>query len=158
MALVALLTPPRNMILHRSDETKEEGLSPGLRYVAPKRPSDSHILLNATYNNYTITNHYKSKPQIEKNCKLKEEKRELIASIKKLEKKYNAAKKLLNRAMPLLKHVDMTTLDDETQRNIIEMKEKWETVTAYQNKRKMESSDDSDADEKISKKRNTTPI
>lgn len=156
MALVALLTPPHKMILHRSEETKDEGHSADLRFFPAKKPSESSILLNATYNNYTITNHYKSKPQIEKNCKLKAEKKEVIASFTKLEKKYNAAKKLLNRAMPLLQHIDTSTLDPETRVNIIELKVKWDTVTTYKNKRKIEEEEVETVNNV--KKRKTVPI
>jgi hypothetical protein len=137
MALEKYLAPPKSMVLHHTEEYKEEGITPGLRFLPTANPSQS-ILLNATYNNYKITNHYRSREQIETNEKLKKRQKKADEAYIALQRKYTAAKKLLNRTMPFLSFVDMDRLDEEDTQTIIELKEKWDAVSEYKNKRKME--------------------
>ena len=141
MALEKYLAPPKSMILHHTEEDREEGITPGLRYLPTTNPAQS-ILLNATYNNYKITNHYRSKEQIETNEKLLKRHKKLDDAYVALHRKYTAAKKLLNRTMPLLSLIEMDSLDEETTLNISELKEKWDAVSEYKNKRKMEEEDE----------------
>lgn len=136
MALQKYLKPPKSMILDHSEEYREEGLTPGLRFIQTGDPT-RNILLNATYNNYTITNHYRSREQIKANKRLKKTQKTVDEAYHRLAKKYKASKKLLNRAMPLLSFVDIDRLDEESRESIIDLNQKWEAVSDYRNKRKM---------------------
>jgi len=149
MALVELLRPPKSMMLERSEQTINEGYTPGLRYLPAVDESPS-VLLNATYNQYNITNHYKSKDQCDKNDKLRRKIKNLEDCHEVLQRKYKAAKTLLNRTMPLLSFIVVDDLDPLIREEILGLKEKWGIVESYKNKRKMEE------DVQAHKKRKTT--
>lgn len=156
--LMKMMLPPsasncRKMLLHHSEQMSNEGYSPGLCFLPTNNPKQS-VLLNATYNNYTITNHFRSKDQIDVNDKLKKNKKKLEAAHMALQRKYKAAKVLLNRTMPLLSFIDVTQLDPLIREDIIGLKSKWDTVVEHKNKRKMESEEEED--EEAHKKRKTT--
>lgn len=155
MALVEMLRPPRNMMLHHSEELIDEGYTPGLAFLKTNNPKQS-VLLNATYNNYTITNHYRSKEQIDTNTKLKKKNKKLEDSHASLQRKYKAAKALLNRTMPLLGFIDVTVLDPLIQEDIIELRSKWDTVVTHKHKRKMDEG--SNEEELGSPKRHKTAL
>lgn len=143
------------MVLFRSEERSEEGYTPGLKFFPSRSSSDSAILLNATYNNYTITNHYQSKPQLDENKRLKKDKEELDSAYIMLDKKYKAAKKLLNRTMPLLSFINLETLDPLIREDVLEMRQKWATIEIHKNKRKKEWHDETGV-RNDSKKHKTT--
>ena len=141
MALAEILTPPRRMVLHHSEEMIDEGYTPGLTFLPTKNMKHS-VLLNATYNNYTITNHYRSKEQIETNSKLKKTQKKLEEEHLCLQKKYKAAKTLLNRTMPLLSYIDLSSLDPAVREDILQLTSKWDAVLVHQNKRKMQEAEE----------------
>lgn len=119
------------MTLALCESTKNEGYSPGLRVIEGSMPNQS-ILLNATYNNYTITNHYRSKEQIEANCDLERQ-------LDVMNKKYQATKQLLWTAAQLVNHVPIETLDAETRTHLIKFKIKCRNLRP---KRKAEQEED----------------
>lgn len=137
MALAQILKPPKRMELACSESTKDEGYSPGLRLFQGSTPNQS-ILLNATYNNYTITNHYRSKEQYENNDLLRKENRALKKDIAMCTKKYKAAKQLLREAAELVKHVPIEVVDYETGIGLMTFSAKIEKLTT---KRKPEEAD-----------------
>ena len=140
MALAKILTPPNHMVLHQSESSRDEPRHTGLRLLPSKTPNQS-ILLNATYNHFTITNHFRSKEQIEVNSQLKKSKKQLNEAFLLLQKRYNKAKKVLDRIIPLLNE----NLSQEETQYLGKIKEKWE----IHNKRKMNE----EQNEFISKKR-----
>lgn len=127
LELATLLRPLSNMEFCAREETRDEGYRPGLRLFRGEAP-DSAILVNATYNNYTITNHYRSKEQIEVNDELR--------------KKYEAAKKLLCQLGPLVKHIPLSKLDVPTRKSVTDFNLKWQqTVEKKKNKKKRQAND-----------------
>lgn len=133
LALAKLLQPPSNMAFCASEETRDEGYKPGLRLYHGEAP-DSAILVNATYNNYTITNHYRSKEQIEVN-------EDLHREIKDIRKKYDAAKKLLCQLGPLVEHIPLARLDTQTRKNVTDFNTKWQQTVEKKNKKKRQAND-----------------
>jgi len=137
MALAKFMAPRPGMTLYGREETRDEGYKPGIKMFQGETP-DQAILLNATYNNYTITNHYRSKEQIETNERLQKEN-------KALRVKYDTAKKLLSQMGPLIKHIPLDTLDIPTRKNVTQFNLKWQHVVTKKNeaKRKRGGGDDS---------------
>ncbi len=121
MALAKFLRPRPNMELFSSEQISDEGHKQGLR-VFPGDTPGSNILLNATCNNYTITNHYRSKTQVEATINLERENA-------KLRKKYKSAKKMLLHLGPLVKHIPTNRLDEQTRRSVTEFNTKWTQMT-----------------------------
>ena len=128
MALAKFMAPRPGMTLYGREETRDEGYKPGIKMFQGETP-DQAILLNATYNNYTITNHYRSKEQIETNDRLQKEN-------KALRVKYDTAKKLLSQMGPLVKHIPLDTLDIHTRKNVTQFNLKWQHVVAKKNEAK----------------------
>lgn len=136
MTLTKFMKPRPGMTLCGREETRDEGYRPGIKMFQGERP-DQAILLNATYNNYTITNHYRSKEQIETNETLQKEN-------KALRTKYDAAKKLLSQLGPLVQHIPLDTLDIPTRNHVTQFKAKWQhVVTKKKNEAKRKRPDDS---------------
>ena len=155
MSLVDLLSMPMNtddMKLAYRRETKDEGYSPGLRVFDGDMPGQS-ILLNATYNNYTISNHYESTEQEEMIEKLKQKNKDLTILHKNkcnefelYERKYACMKRLLLQAVSLVHALpdDARSIDKETRSKLTTFKEKWANNANIHRKRKVEDVDDDD--------------
>lgn len=137
-------TPPKNMELALRQETKEEGITPGMRVIRGQTPGQN-ILLNATYNNYTITNRYVEGS----NSVLKKEKRDLTRELEECQRKYASTKKLLKDAASLVKILSPNKLDVKTRLKLVEFNTKWE----QRNKRKINKEEDEGEQETHKKKR-----
>ena len=137
MALTEFLSPRTHsrMELWKSNETREEGYTPGLRVFQGEKPNQA-ILLNATYNNYTITNHFRSKEQVETNTKLKKTNKAISDEAHTYKRKYEMTKKLLRQAAPLVRLIDLNTVDEETRKNITHFNALWDKVEENREKRK----------------------
>lgn len=119
-------------LMHR-EETKEEGYSPGLCILSPGGGAERNgppILLDATYNNYTITNNYRSREQGEANAALKKENRRLTQELGEARRKYEQTKKLACQAANLVNHIRVEDLDQEAYKELCEFNTKWERVTS----------------------------
>ena len=144
-------SPPKNMELALRQETKEEDIKPGLRVIRGQTPGQN-ILLNATYNNYTITNRYVEGS----NSVLKKENRDLVKELADCKKKYQNSKKLLSDAAQLVALLTPNKLDVKTRLKLVEFNTKWEQRC----KRKKEKHDEEQEEEEeahIKKKQKCGP-
>jgi hypothetical protein len=140
--LSTLLTPPapNNMELALCRQTKEEGITPGLRVFRGSTPGQN-ILVNASISNYTVTNRYVEGS----NSVLKKEKRELTRELTECKKKYDVTKKMLKDAAYLVSFLSPKMLDITTRLKLVEFNTKWERM--YNKRSTSEDDDDEEDDE-----------
>ncbi len=120
-----ILAPLPGRVLDLSEHHSEEGITPGMKMIAPSRPGGQCIMLNATYNNYTITNHYRSKAQIDENEKLRKENKRIQEALSDVNRKYKASKHIIEKILPLLNSVDISRLDTQSLCDLNILQDKW---------------------------------